>query len=107
MDGVAELFEVLDPLVRRRALGNGRPPVVLFQGAGPDTVLGLYRERLITAGRETVPHVVVDGSEATSRHDDPALFDELADGLGRAMPPGAKGVRGMWGLRRRPCPSVD
>ena len=102
MDGVAELFGVLDPLVRRRAPGNSRAPSLLFQGHGADAVLHLYRQRLITDERETVPHVIVDCAQEggpSDPADDPALFDELANGLSQAMPGAAKGMRGLWGLR--------
>lgn len=99
VEGLAELFEQLDRIARRRPRGNPQLPSLLFRGRDADAVVTGYRERLIIRGRETVPHVRHDCSEAASPETEPDFLDGLANGLCRAMPGGMRGMRGPSDLR--------
>jgi hypothetical protein len=99
-DGVAAFVERLDALARRRPRHDPRLPTILVTGAYADELVRDYSARLIVDGHTSVPHVLWEGSEGKAGPSPEAqLLDQVADGLSRSLPSGARGMRGARGLR--------
>jgi hypothetical protein len=97
VEGAATFIAQLDRLARRRP--RAAAPTVLLRGQLADPLVDGFRRRLLIDGKETVPHVLLDCREPRPPRDDPALVNEIANGLHESLPGGLRGMAGARGLR--------